>query len=596
MKHILIFIAIITTIETFSQSNQYSCYNEFRLNGIKEYNNGEYFKAYDNFIAARDACDSVPPKHDIDNWLDSCDIGLQNVRLEAVEAKRNADSLRQIAERKNAKIMPLIEGLLTHPDIHKTLVVKDTTIDQSNRYDFFLNSGIKNLKNKKFDAAYIDFKVADFSLGTEKENYLSSLIEIIETNSTSNLHIDSMQYLDDYRYFRNGGVIFLSKGLLDEAKQFLYVAYLIAKRENQLEYQTWCDTAIVNTQIKTEKINIKNRYLYSLPNELFYLRGVKELNLSNNYIKELPKHIGNFKYLVTLDISDNSLSCLPNEIVNLQKLQSLNIANNDIKEVPVELTKLKSLKSLRLDKNNINSLSNLCELNKIEELSLAQNKIEKIPASIKNITSLKSLDISQNLIHTISCEIGELINLKILNLSWNEIKVIPNEIKNLKNLKELDLSLNNITKVPSELGDLHKLKILNLRNNGKLQTETLYIALKDYPKPVTISTYEYKYYSDEYELLVKLSYNFKFTEELSNIKNLTKLILIDAGINAIPPFIAECKNIERIDLRNNSISALPNEIYQLENLSYLYLDRRNFSFNEQSEIELNLPNCNVRWD
>jgi Leucine-rich repeat (LRR) protein len=69
------------------------------------------------------------------------------------------------------------------------------------------------------------------------------------------------------------------------------------------------------------KLDLTNKYLSFIPNELFALQSLEFLNLSKNKISSIDSKIENLVNLKTLDISDNSLMEIPTEFMKLTKLQ-----------------------------------------------------------------------------------------------------------------------------------------------------------------------------------------------------------------------------------------------------------------------------------
>lgn len=55
-------------------------------------------------------------------------------------------------------------------------------------------------------------------------------------------------------------------------------------------------------------------------------------------------------------------------------------------------------------------------------------------------------------------------------------------------------------------------------------------------------------------------------------------------------------NVGILDLRNKALTTLPKEIGQLKNLEILYLERNNFSSQEQKKICKLLPKCKMYWN
>ena len=64
-----------------------------------------------------------------------------------------------------------------------------------------------------------------------------------------------------------------------------------------------------------------------LPDEVLFLRDLKEISAANNRIREVPKGVGELKELRSLCLNRNKIGELPKEIGKLQ-LVNLNLSDN----------------------------------------------------------------------------------------------------------------------------------------------------------------------------------------------------------------------------------------------------------------------------
>lgn len=85
------------------------------------------------------------------------------------------------------------------------------------------------------------------------------------------------------------------------------------------------------------KLNVSNNNLEgAIQGEVRFLRNLKELNLSNNNLTGVPAEIGQLSKLEILDLSNNKITGLPNEIANLQNLKVLNLKGNNYSEYDLD--------------------------------------------------------------------------------------------------------------------------------------------------------------------------------------------------------------------------------------------------------------------
>ena len=79
-------------------------------------------------------------------------------------------------------------------------------------------------------------------------------------------------------------------------------------------------------------LNLDNKKLYKLPNNIGNLTNLQLFSCSGNQISEIPDSIGNFTNLQILLIYDNQISEIPSSIGNLTNLEYFTYSNNKISE------------------------------------------------------------------------------------------------------------------------------------------------------------------------------------------------------------------------------------------------------------------------
>ncbi|XP_020585908.1 receptor like protein 30-like, partial [Phalaenopsis equestris] len=260
------------------------------------------------------------------------------------------------------------------------------------------------------------------------------------------------------------------------------------------------------------------------PNEIFFLRNLKELDLSNNQmlsgsLSDFPEY-SNLEtlYLYGTNFSGN----LPDTIGNLKFLTDLNLGECQFSgKIPTSMGNLSRLKWLYLSDNNFSGANtclngNLCNL---KELDLSDNSFSgPISASVFTLPALEKLQLQQN---QFSGQLGEFSNassmLTYVDLSNNKLQgQIPRSIFKLSGLQRLHLDSNNFSGVVGSefIKGLKDLGWLSLSNN-KLTEIPLFI----------------KYQNNSFRL------------ELSKNK-LT---------GAIPTFFCNLTNLELLDLSDNKL-------------------------------------------
>lgn len=86
----------------------------------------------------------------------------------------------------------------------------------------------------------------------------------------------------------------------------------------------------------------------------------------------------------------------------------------------------------------------------------------------------------------------------------------------------------------------------------------------------------------------------EFPEEITELTDLTHLILRGNNLKSIPPSIGKMTNLKKLVLVNNQLSTLPDEIGNLTNLKTLVLKGNSFSAAEVAKIQKMLPNCKIK--
>lgn len=134
-----------------------------------------------------------------------------------------------------------------------------------------------------------------------------------------------------------------------------------------------------------------------------------------------------------LDIGDHFLDTLPSQIGELTQLQSLVLHNNRLVSLPPEIGQLTQLKQLFLDGNYLESLcTQIGQLTMLEQLALPHNRLVSLPSEIGQLTQLDHLHLHNNKLESLPPQIGQLLRAKVVGITHNPY------------LSDLPMSLGNI--------------------------------------------------------------------------------------------------------------------------------------------------------
>lgn len=246
-----------------------------------------------------------------------------------------------------------------------------------------------------------------------------------------------------------------------------------------------------------ENLDLSNRNLTKLPDEIKLFKNLKSLYLDNNQLTEFPyevldlEHLRNLflngnqistvnikstikasNSLITLEIANNQLTEV-NGLKNFPNLIFLDLSNNGLSELSINNSRLNSIK---LDYNNFRMIPDL-KNTLCQYISLSNNKIEtldflKLPYSTQILAlqnneifrtanndlipyfSIEELDLSQNAFTTFPHNLLNINNLNTINLNQNEIYMWSSEdLLTNESIKKIDLSFNELLVFFGDLND-----------------------------------------------------------------------------------------------------------------------------------------------
>ncbi len=210
-----------------------------------------------------------------------------------------------------------------------------------------------------------------------------------------------------------------------------------------------------------------------VPNKASYdeQKSLINLDISNKGITQVPEEVWQLSNLLELDLSRNQLTELSGEVERLNSLQILYLSGNQLTQVPGELGKLSRLLKLYLGGNQLREVSgDLGKLSSLQMLYLNGNQLREVPEELGRLSNLQALYLHGNQLRKVPEELGRLSNLQALYLHGNQLTQVPRELGRLSCLRELHLDGNQLREVPGELGKLSRLRELRLGGNPLLLT------------------------------------------------------------------------------------------------------------------------------
>ena len=131
----------------------------------------------------------------------------------------------------------------------------------------------------------------------------------------------------------------------------------------------------------------------------------------------------------SIDLSNKEIIEIPQEIGDLVWLKHLNLSYNNIAELPASLCNLVNLQGLLLTRNKISRLPiGIGNFQKLKILDLSYNPIVKVAKEISLLNSLELFDASYCELRNLPVEITNLINLKEINLEENPMEFPPQKV------------------------------------------------------------------------------------------------------------------------------------------------------------------------
>ncbi|OJJ23917.1 hypothetical protein BKI52_06085 [marine bacterium AO1-C] len=338
---------------------------------------------------------------------------------------------------------------------------------------------------------------------------------------------------------------------------------------------------------KVYKLNLAEKKLTALPEDLFKLKHLQRLRLAfNRDLKTLDPRIGSLKNLQYISLHSCGLTTLPKEIGKLPNLETLIVESNKISSLPAEIGSLPKIKELKLSYNELTALpEEIYNLSTLENLYLHRNQISTISDKLGQLTNLKNLTLGNNQISAVPATIKNLSALRYITLTENQITALPEEIGELANLVQLYVGKNTgLAKLPESTTKLEKLYEINLTGCSSIDLEDTFNKLDSLPKlqkvwlanmgkPVVLPENVGNLDNVKALFLDKNTFEggelTKLMDKLANMEVLRTVSITDCKIANIPANISKLKNLEYLYAYRNELKTLPATIGQISKLKYL---------------------------
>ncbi|CAM3381652.1 leucine-rich repeat domain-containing protein [Stackebrandtia soli] len=320
------------------------------------------------------------------------------------------------------------------------------------------------------------------------------------------------------------------------------------------------------------ELDLSDRRLKAIPEQVFLLPRLKRLNLADNRIEAIPAIITNLTDLEELNLAGNSLTALPDHIGRLAALKSLDLSYNaDLTSLPDALGNLTNLTNLTARLLPCPLPDGLSRLSRLAHLSLHSWLSKAGPMPFPDV-------------------ITRLTGLITLDLSSTKFTTLPDTLENLAELEEL--RLDGALPYLSDLTPLTSLpKLTRLFVDGRCPSGDRYPSF-DLLAPLW-----------EMSRLEELGVD-RFGRETVYQEKRRKHVEARPALTKLPDEVFDAlTRLRRLDLSFNELRDLPESLYRLPgleyvNLEYTELDRPTVERlgAELSGVRLNLRHVTTRFD
>lgn len=313
----------------------------------------------------------------------------------------------------------------------------------------------------------------------------------------------------------------------------------------------------------------RNSLTGEIPNELERLSNMQFFDVRYNRLRgTIPSWIGQtWTRIAELALSHNYFDgTLPTSMSNLHELKSLALSNNKFTESLEPILRLNSLEFLYLENNTFTGQVNdsfLRDLENLIQVDISRNTLSStdLPIHLFQHGKMQVLDLSDNnLMGTFPTDLVDNTALHYLALQDNIMTgSLPNTLDQLQNLHHLDVTGNDLTgTMPAGLSNMKKLTYLFLSEN----------SFTPGPMPAFLSA----------------------------MHQLRELSIADTQRSGTIPteWIGGLDHLVLLDLSYNKMTGtLPPVLWDLPQISYLLLNRNNFTGTMPSGVFAKAPHLDL---
>lgn len=167
-----------------------------------------------------------------------------------------------------------------------------------------------------------------------------------------------------------------------------------------------------------QKLDISHNELQGIPSSLLI---IPQLQYDHNPLLFDPL------YCQDIDLHDKKLKYLPEELFEVTTIETLNLSENPNINLH-GISTLQSIEDLQLLVCKLSYIHHdIFTLQHLQTLILEDNELEYIPSDIARLSSLEYFNVEKNKLQLIPKEICSLPKLKMLNISDNLLFTLPDE-------------------------------------------------------------------------------------------------------------------------------------------------------------------------
>lgn len=207
---------------------------------------------------------------------------------------------------------------------------------------------------------------------------------------------------------------------------------------------------IGSVPLHATELDLSNRHLDALPEEVFLLVSLRVLNVSGNSLAAVPDAVQCLQQLHTLNLAGNRLRTLPSTLGACQGLVHLNLAGNGLDHLPAVALELRGLEQLYLGGNNLASLPDgIGALDQLRVLYLGGNQLTRVPDGLAHLARLECLNLADNGLAALPAGgFDHLQALVILSLQNNQLTELPAALAHMSSLEEINIQGNPLQLPP----------------------------------------------------------------------------------------------------------------------------------------------------